>query len=104
MIDCQAAKTDWVRTFAILALSVVAFGTAYAQQSVPKEVRQAKPGESCEVSQRDCLEWCNKNQISNMGNNVECKASCPRYQAICNQTGVWSTPLGKVEIRGLPPK
>jgi hypothetical protein len=93
-----------LRSLAIAALSVVACGTAYAQQSVPKEVRQAKAGESCEVLQQTCLEWCNKNQVTNMLNNVECKASCPRYQATCNQTGVWSTPLGKVEIRGLPPK
>jgi hypothetical protein len=102
--EADRRETLMLRICTIVLFSVFAFGTAFAQQSVPKEVRQAKAGESCEVLQQDCLQWCNKNQIGNMQANIDCRTSCPRYQGICNQTGVWSTPLGKVEIRGLPPK
>jgi hypothetical protein len=102
--EADRRETLMLRICTIVLFSVFAFGTAFAQQSVPKEVRQAKAGESCEVLQQDCLQWCNKNQIGNMQANIDCRTSCPRYQGICNQTGVWSTPLGKVEVRGLPPK
>jgi hypothetical protein len=43
-----------LRICTIVLFSVFAFGTAFAQQSVPKEVRQAEAGESCEVLQQAC--------------------------------------------------
>jgi hypothetical protein len=92
-----------LRTCAIALLSVVAFGTAFAQQNVQKEVRNAKAGESCLVSYNDCGGWCEKNKAQIHEKN-DCKQSCSSYHGTCVQTGVWSTPLGKVEIRGLPPK
>jgi hypothetical protein len=83
---------------------IAAMGSASAQQSVPKTVRQANAGETCATFQISCLEWCNKNQIRSTDANQACRAQCPKYQAICEQTGVWSTPLGTTEVRGLPPK
>jgi hypothetical protein len=90
-----------MRVWAIVALclaSAAAFG-----QNVQKEIRQAKAGESCAVSWKGCVGWCDAN-LAGMPGKEDCKQSCSTYHNSCISTGTWSTPLGKVEIRGLPPK
>jgi hypothetical protein len=89
-----------LRPFAIFLVAVVVSGGASAQ-NVQKEVRQARPGESCVKSYEDCGRWCSQNRPA-ISDNLSCRDECTRYQGVCRQTGVWSTPLGKVEIRGLP--
>jgi len=90
-----------LRPFAVLLLGIVVSGSASAQ-NVQKEVRQAKPGESCATSYEDCGRWCSQNRPA-ISDNLPCRDQCTHYGGVCRQTGVWSTPLGKVEIRGLPP-
>ena len=91
----------------IAAILGVISGVSYAQntqqQYVTKEVRQAKAGESCAASYSSCGGWCDQNKAGISDKNA-CKQSCSEYQGICVKTGIWSTPLGKVEIRGLPPR
>ena len=97
-----------VRPVLYVALAVTCFAASTAAQqqyNAPKTVRQATAGESCETSHRSCLQWCDTNRGANNANaNASCKSSCSTYQATCEKTGIWSTPLGTTEVRGLPPK
>ena len=85
---------------------MIASGIASAQQAAPKDNgqgRQARKGESCLKFHTDCGLWCEANQ-SGGANQTACKRQCDGYQSTCLQTGVWSMPLARAEIRGLPPK
>lgn len=84
----------------IVAVMAIVSGSALAQQ---KQVRQARAGESCQASYYGCGNWCDDNRKTSI-ENKGCKSECAYYRGVCEKTGVWTTALGKVEIRGLPPK
>jgi hypothetical protein len=94
-----------LRVIALTLLCVSAAGIAAAQQNPPKASpsRQARSDESCLKFHSECGLWCEANQ-SGAANKATCKSQCDGYQSTCLQTGVWSTPVTRVEIRGLPAK
>ena len=95
--SCFCRQGRPANTRVALVTALVVSGAAFAQQ---KEIRQAKAGDSCRVSFNGCGEWCDKNKAS-ISDRIDCKQSCSTYHSICTKTGTCSTPLGKVEIRGL---
>ncbi len=92
-----------LRAVIVALFCLLAAGTAAAQQSAKKDSRQARPGESCLKFHTDCGLWCDANQ-SGASNQAACKKQCSDDQSTCLQTGIWSTPLARADIRGLPPK
>ena len=99
-----------LRMSVVIAFGVVGFTSAFAQSNnqqynAPKTVRQASAGESCAMSYKGCTDWCDRNRsANNVSGNQGCRSECSTYQATCEKTGTWSTPLGTTEIRGLSPK
>ncbi len=93
------------RGIVVALLCVVASGMAAAQTSKkPADTgRQARPGESCLRFHGDCQQWCSANQ-SGAANQATCKSQCDGYQSTCLQTGTWSTPMTRLDVRGLPAK
>lgn len=94
-----------LRVATVALFCVIASGIAAAQQAAPKDSqsRQARKGESCLKFHTDCGLWCEANQVG-AANQTACKRQCDGYQSTCLQTGVWSAPLARAEIRGLPAK
>ncbi len=98
--DFRVGVVEFMRCALAVACVCLLSGVAWGQS---KEVRRAQSGESCATMYQGCGEWCAKNK-SVVTEKMFCESECTRYQGICEKNGIWSTALGKVEIRGLPPK
>jgi len=88
--------------FAIFVLSIgMPIGAGVWAQ--PKEICQAQPGESCVTKYDQCGDWCTKNRPL-VSDKMSCDGDCTRYHGVRTRAGVWSTPRGKIDTRGLTPQ